>query len=278
VRLERRLEDLYSLIGTITLSKDATTDSSSVTAKFYYQAQANIRPYSRNVAVSEENQIAQVVDPSILSLQTLTPVPSHGTAPTRPQSPSSLIPLTLEPAEWEAEELLRFFRDDMLGYMPFVTILSSKSASEVRQEYPFMWLCIMVITTKSSAKQTALSRAVRRHLGELMLVEGQRSLDLLYGTIICVVWYGMNSVSPGFADNNSRGQYYLHNKPILSNLVQLAVAQLVELGLNKAVSRDMPHLLLEYDAQGSAERYCQSQERTIEERRVVLGCFLVTSV
>jgi len=44
----------------------------------------------------------------------------------------------------------------------------------------------MAITTKLSAKQTTLNRAVRRHLGELMLVEGQRSLDLLYNTIICV--------------------------------------------------------------------------------------------
>ncbi len=88
----------------------------------------------------------------------------------------------------------------------------------------------------------------------------------------------MHSISSEFADNNSREQYYLHNKLILSNLVQLVVAQLVEFGLNKVVSRDMSHLLLEYVAQRSAKRYCQSQERTIEEKRVVLDCFLVTSV
>lgn len=74
----------------------------------------------------------------------------------------------------------------MLEYMPFVIILSSKSASEVHQKYSFMWLCIMVIIIKSLTKQTTLSRAVRRHLDELMLVEGQRSLDLLYGIIIRV--------------------------------------------------------------------------------------------
>lgn len=62
------------------------------------------------------------------------------------------------------------------------------------------------------------------------------------------------------------------------SLVQLAIAQLVELGLNKATPRDMPHLLLEYEVQGCLVKYCQQQERTIEDRRVAIGCFLVTSV
>lgn len=84
-------------------------------------------------------------------------------------------------------------RDDMLRYMPFVIISPSKSASGLRQESPFLWLCVMVITTKSSAKQTVLSRAVRSNLGELMLVDGQKSLDLLCGTIVCVAWYGIAS-------------------------------------------------------------------------------------
>lgn len=98
--------------------------------------------------------------------------------------------------------------------------------------------------------------------------------------VLLFAWHGMvlHLVFLGSADKNSRGQYYLHNKPILSSLVQLAVAQLVDLGLNKAIPRDMPYLLLEYDAQGCSERYCQPQERTVEERRVVVGCFLVTSV
>lgn len=186
MHLKRRLKNLYSLIETIVSFKDATTNFSSITIKFYLQAQANIKSYSRNVAALEENQIAQVVDSFILSLQTLTLVSSHEIAPTRSQSLSSLISLTLEFAKWEAEELLRFFRDNMLEYMPFVIILSSKSASEVHQKYSFMWLCIMVIIIKSLTKQTTLSRAVRRHLDELMLVEGQRSLDLLYGIIIRV--------------------------------------------------------------------------------------------
>lgn len=192
-RLERKLDDLYSLIGTVVPSKDATTDSRSAPAKSHLQSGANIGPYSRNPPELERNQTAQKVDPSHLGPQTLTPVSSDGTAPTRPQSSGPIIPLTLETAEWEAEELLRFFRDDMLRYMPFVIIPPSKSASELRQESPFLWLCVMAITTKSSAKQTVLSRAVRSNLGELMLVDGQKSLDLLCGTIVCVAWYGIAS-------------------------------------------------------------------------------------
>lgn len=278
VRLERRLDDLYSLVETVVQSKDATLESSSARANLHLQSPDYSGPYSRNVAAPEDNESARVADPSLPGHQTVTPVPLHGTVPTEPQSPSSRIPSTLEPTECEAEELLGFFRKDMLGYMPFATIPFLQSAGELRQKCPFLWLCIMAITTKSSAKQTALSRAVRTSLGELMLVEGQRSLDLLYSIMICVTWYGIRSISCGLAHNGSRGQYYMYNKPILTNLVQLAIAQLVELGVNKAVPKDMPHLLLEYNAQGCAEKYCQPQERRIEERRVVLGCFLVTSV
>lgn len=40
----------------------------------------------------------------------------------------------------------------------------------------------------------------------------------------------------------------------------------------------MPHLLLEYDSRGCPEKYCQPQEQTIEGRRVVVACFLTTSM
>lgn len=60
--------------------------------------------------------------------------------------------------------------------------------------------------------------------------------------------------------------------------MQLSIALLAELGLNKAVPKDMPHLLLEYSARGCPEQYCQLRDRTTEERRVAIGCFLATSV
>ena len=75
-----------------------------------------------------------------------------------------------------------------------------------------------------------------------------------------------------------RGHYYLHNKNILSNLVQLAIALLAELGLNKAAPRDMPHTLLISAARGSPEQFAQPEDRTMEEKRLAVGCFLVTSM
>ena len=188
MRLEKRLDNLYSLIGTVVPLKVANPDSNTATVTTHLQSRANIGPHPSNVTAPEENQTAQAVNSTHPGHQTLTPVPSHGTAPTRSRSSSSLVPLVPEPAQWEAEELLGIFRDHMLKYVPFMIIPTRKSANQLRQESPFLWLCIMTITTKSSAKQTALGLAVRRHLGELMLVEGQISLDLLHGTIICVAW------------------------------------------------------------------------------------------
>lgn len=95
---------------------------------------------------------------------------------------------TDDPSSKEAQELLNFFRDHMLCLLPFMIIPSSKTACELRHDYPFLWLCIMAITSKSSSQQAALTHAVRSHLGTLMLVEGEKSLDILYGTMTCITW------------------------------------------------------------------------------------------
>lgn len=124
--------------------------------------------------------------------QTLTPAPSQGTVSARPQSPSSLDASRIEPFEREAEELLDLFRSKMLEYAPFMVISPEMTASQLREQRPFSWLCIMTIITKSSSKQMALSHAVRSNLGRLMLVDGEKSHDLLYGTITCLAWYDMH--------------------------------------------------------------------------------------
>ena len=104
-------------------------------------------------------------------------------------------------------------------------------------------------------------------MGQLLVSHGTRPISLMQTLFRLLIL----TFSP-------RGQYYLHNQGFLTNLTYLTIALVMELGLNKAKSKDMPHLLLEYSAQGCPERYCQSHERTMEERRAVIGCFVITSV
>jgi hypothetical protein len=66
-------------------------------------------------------------------------------------------------------------------------------------------------------------------------------------------------------------------RPIFLSLVQLAIAILYELGLDKPPFKD-PALILAYDLKGIKMPSRLSRSPTMEERRALLGCFLMSSV
>jgi hypothetical protein len=61
------------------------------------------------------------------------------------------------------------------------------------------------------------------------------------------------------------------------SLIQLAIAILYDLGLDKPPSKD-PALALAYDLKGVLRPSGFSRSPTMEERRALLGCFLMSSV
>ena len=65
-------------------------------------------------------------------------------------------------------------------------------------------------------------------------------------------------------------------KPFCSLFSQLAMTMVFELGLNKSTSKDLPGVdcLSPFDQRKYPK---QSTVRTMEERRALLGCFLITS-
>jgi hypothetical protein len=79
-------------------------------------------------------------------------------------------------------------------------------------------------------------------------------------------------VPPGFRD-----QRHSLERPILLSLVQLAIAILYELGLDKSISND-PALALAYDVKGIRKPSRLTRSPTLEERRALLGCFLISSL
>lgn len=94
-----------------------------------------------------------------------------------------------------------------------------------------------------------------------MLVDGERNLDLLYGIMVFTGW----------------SQAHVHPTPIITNLVQLAMSIIADLGLNRPPPKCPQHLILNYDARGCPKPLAQPT-RTIEERRAVLGVFWLSSV
>lgn len=102
------------------------------------------------------------------------------------KSSSGTPDLDLNPDE--CEECLTHFREFKLKYFPFVHIPSEMTAAELREVRPFLWLCIMSISTKSTARQKALAHEIRKTVAQVMLLESEKSIDLLVGLLIFLGW------------------------------------------------------------------------------------------
>ena len=70
-----------------------------------------------------------------------------------------------------------------------LTSTRPKNASlTIETEHPFLWLCIMAITSRSSTRQTILGKEIRQTIGQRLIVDGERNLDLLNGLIFYGGW------------------------------------------------------------------------------------------
>ncbi|KAI1617442.1 hypothetical protein EDD37DRAFT_219756 [Exophiala viscosa] len=161
----------------------------------------------------------------------------------------------------EAALILDSYQTHMSLYFPFVAISPGQTVHELKQAKPFLFMVIMTVGCRHDVpRQTALARKARELISHKMLLGGEQNLDLLQGLLVFIAWY---HVQAGLG-------------PQLSNLTHLAMALMIDLGLNKAVSpRGRPAL-------GSMGYFRASDgqnttERTLAERRVFLGILYVTT-
>lgn len=190
--------------------------------------------------------------------------------------PTNYIPRGFEPSLAEADANLETFRTYKLKHFPFISLPGSVTAQQLRQERPFLWFCIMAVSSKSSVQQMTLGGEVKSILGNQVLREREKTLDLLLGLLTYITWYVSLTVFcyehllrfKGFL----RGHGYHH----VSSLMQIAVALLCDLGLNKPPPKESPHMMLNYDARGCPKLF-NPKPRTMDERRAAIACFLLGS-
>ncbi|KAJ5692059.1 hypothetical protein N7462_001482 [Penicillium macrosclerotiorum] len=234
-RLEAKIDSLVSLMQAGTSPADLPL--------------ANIVDHSVSVDVGQENTpVRNSDDDSVLNCLGKN---QNNTPATTPAASDSAAPSNLgEPSLLEAEEYLTHFQTSKLQYFPFLYIPFTTSAESLRRRRPFLWHCIMAISSKSSAQQQSWGNRVRQTIAQEMVVRSEKSLDLLLGLLAFVGW----------------ANYQVHSKPFLAVFTQLAVSLVFDLGLNKPLPDE------------ASMAFGPKQCRTMEERRAVLGCFLVTSV
>ncbi|KAL6718431.1 hypothetical protein ACLMJK_004521 [Lecanora helva] len=240
-------ESLQSLAST---PRHSETHASRVTLPANADAEKDIR-YCPGSGISLH---VPVISPE-------TSYTASGTRSATYHTPHTSSSLNFEPSMQEAEEYLKAFMNTYSTYLPFTGLSQLTTAQELRQQRPFLWLCIMMITTKSSEQQRVLGREVRLTIGREILIEGKNNFDLLLGLLVFAGW----------------GHYHIYDKPVITSVLQMAKGLVGNLGLKRMPPKEPPQMMLEYDARGCPKPF-NPTPRTIEERRAVLGCFLVSSV
>lgn len=92
-----------------------------------------------------------------------------------------------EPTAEEAEAYLAKFRH-WLEAAPFMHIPADVTAGELRKEKPFLWTCIMNLTSMSNPQQRILREKVRQEVADRLVFGGDRSMDVLQGLVTFLTW------------------------------------------------------------------------------------------
>ncbi|GAB1311438.1 hypothetical protein MFIFM68171_01648 [Madurella fahalii] len=270
--LEAKLDSLVSLLQSSTLP---TTISSNTSSASNAESSATGRPQD---AASDKtlNSSQSVASNTSLTAGTHACLPTTA-APAAPAAPaasahqhaSHCFPASMAPSdnpedmsEPEAEECLRIFRAS-LNHFPFVYIPASMTAARMRQDRPVLWLCILGMATKSASRQKALGAKIRSVFAEKLIVQHERSLDVLLGLLAYMGWANCH-----LGPHNLFLTIFSH---LISGVVQ-------DLGLDRAPRRpDEYHPLSCLRGQGYMLRFPTNVARTMEMRRAVLAAYLITS-
>ncbi|KAL2022475.1 hypothetical protein VTK56DRAFT_5304 [Thermocarpiscus australiensis] len=274
-QLEAKLEDLVTLLRRQTAPTDkALSPAGNDTAGEVSAITPTISTLSNSSRAGDSPP--RLCDPAILSPQ--QPDCAPGRVPPAPIARGSLLgciheppvmtplsppiePVSLplciyQPTPIEAAESLRTFRKQMLIFLPFMHLPDAVTSERLREIYPFLWFSIMTATCKNVDRRLAMSESSEKFLAQKMVVEHVKSLDLLLGLLVILGWT----------------HYYIRKESrMLTLLASLAKSLVFDLGLNKNVREPCIAAYIKASCAPAPK------ETTLEERRAVLACFVLTS-
>ncbi|KAM4055196.1 RNase P, subunit Pop3 [Hirsutella rhossiliensis] len=166
-----------------------------------------------------------------------------------------------EPTPEEAEIYLAKFRD-WLVHFPFLHIPPELTAKRLRSERPFLWMCIMNLTSLSTSQVLMLRDKIREYIARNLVLDYQVNMDYLLGLLAILAWANTNTG--------------LKVKPWIIMFSQLAITIIYDMGLNRAPNDEQRHTVqLKVCISGPRP---PSKLRTMEERRAVLGFWYSSSL
>lgn len=85
-------------------------------------------------------------------------------------------------------EQLVDFRTTYLHLFPFVYLSENLTTDDLHVRYPLLCHAIRTVLTKAVTQQSRLSKQLREQLASRIIVQGERSIDVLLSLIMCIAW------------------------------------------------------------------------------------------
>ncbi|KAK7420978.1 hypothetical protein QQZ08_010151 [Neonectria magnoliae] len=165
-----------------------------------------------------------------------------------------------EPTPAEAEIYFKKFQEWLKNF-PFMVLPHDATAASLRESYPFLWLCIMNVTSMSTLQTSIMKERIRQEIATRIVVNHERTMDLLLGLIAYLAWATMTS-GPG-------------TKPFIITYSQLAITIIYDMSLTRAPIEEQ-YFSVCFKVWGG--RPPAPRLRSMEERRAVLAIWFLTSV
>ncbi|KAJ5937537.1 hypothetical protein N7454_003879 [Penicillium verhagenii] len=216
--LEKKVEQLLSQL-------EASTQQSGQTLSNF----SNSFPNNSDLA-----QVPELNQREIEALFNAAEDPSHGLdLPTDSalKGQPSIVDRGLM-SQIEAENLLTTFQIGLMPKFPFVLLPQGETASRLRHQTPFLFLCVAAATIGSAhpLRQT-VSEEIMKHINLRVVERSERNMELLRGLLVHCAWYSYPAE-----------RYH----PRLLLLIQFCISILYDLGLHKkhVLSLDEQRVLL----------------------------------
>ena len=205
-RLEQKLDGLVTLLQSTTQTRDAGLSTAIFQDQLTPESLQSLAPTpatdeSQGVSAAEKERDSRYCPGSGISLNVPVINPgdvfsASGTRSSTYHGPDTTASLDLEPSVDQAEAYLQSYRTFKHPYFPLIILPENLDAQRLRQQRPFLWLCIMAISAKHTEQQKALGREIRLAIGREMLIEGKNNFDLLLGLLVYTAWYVLARMIP----------------------------------------------------------------------------------
>lgn len=168
-------------------------------------------------------------------------------------------PAELEPDDFEANQLLDYYRVELTNQAPFVAITPGATIISLRRNSPFLYNAVIIATSIDyPSRQAFYEEKILEFVTNHLLIRSNKNLELLQGILIFIAWYKRRSIIPTH----------------LTTLLQLAIALVSDLNLNRGPSwLDKSKMIFATACSGTPIFGPQ----TMDERRALLGCFYLSS-